>query len=295
MDKKEFVRKGGLDALLKVSIDGQDFVRFTITPESYQTNPQLYGKYLTKVHEFLDGSYKEGDVIARKHFVAELKKQEKQNYTIDALVDPSTKEIVAAVSHGVANVPVSTTDFTHDGNNQFTAVYYARARGNGKSAIAKKYEPALGWLLEEAIRSGKDYSVSKSMVNVGLLTADSRHKRVWDSLTKNYGGGYLPGKKDKEGKEGVGVPTLSEKVGEDYDLNFQEHHKERLVAIPSNSGWTKQMLIKIWAMELEEEYAHKKPGEQGYKPLTNAQYFKDFATKVDKMPGRNVTFKPISQ
>lgn len=293
MVKSDIVRRGGLEDLAKVPIDGQEFVRITINPESYRANPQLCGKYLTKVHEFLDGSYKEGDVIARKHFAAELKNQENQNYTIDALVDPRIKEVVAAVSHGVANVPVSTTDFTHDGDNQFTAVYYARARGNGKTAIAKKYEPALKWLLEEAIESGKEYSASKRMLNVGLLTADSRHKRVWDSLAKNYGGGYLPSEKDKKGREGVGVPTLSEKVGQDYGLNFKEHHKERLVAIPSNGGWTKSMLINIWAMELEEEYAHKKPGEQGYMRLTTAKYFKDFVSAVQKLPGDNVTFTPI--
>lgn len=276
----------GLDDLVDVSIDGQNFARATITPENFRTNPELYGTYLTKIHRFLGESYKGDDVIDRSQFLFELQNPKNQNYTLDAILDPSTNRVVAAVAHGVGNVPVSPSDLSHDEGHQFTAVYYARARGKGKSAIAKKYEPALKWLLENVLKSGQEYSESKGMTNVGLLTADSRHKRVWNSLAQSYGGGYLPP------EDGVGVPTLSEKVGKDYELNFKEHHKEKLVAI-TRVPWTKSMLTNIWAKELEEEYAHKLPGTEGYRPLATAQYFKDFAAAVQKLPGDNVTFIPI--
>lgn len=285
MGRKQ-VAKAGLDALVDISIDGQPFAKVTINPENFRSNPELYGGYLTKIHRFFKESYKGDDVIDKSQFVFELQNPKNQNYTIDAIVDPATNKIVAAAAHGVGNVPVSPNDLTHDGSNQFTAVYYARARGRGKSAIAKKYEPALKWLLENAIKAGQEYSTGKGMKNLGLLTADSRHKRVWNNLAESYGGGYLPV------EEGVGVPTLSEKVGKDYELNFKEHHKEKLVAI-TNGTWTKSMLINIWAKELEEEYAHRKQGEERYMPLATAQYFKNFVAAVQKLPGDNATFTPI--
>ncbi len=278
-----------LDSLVRVAIDAEDFVRVTINQQNYRTNPQLFGRYLTKAQQFLEESYNDGDVIERTQFQSELKNPNNQNYTIDTLVDPKTKEVVAVVVHGVANMPISHDDLNPDGNNQFMAVYYARSRGNGKSAIAKRYEPALKWLLEQAIKSGTEYSAKNSMTNRGLITADSRHKRVWSSLAEAYGGGYVPP------EEGVGVPTLSEKAGQDYELNFKEHHKEKLVAIPSNGSWTKSTLINIWAKELEEEYAHKKSGEPGYRPLTTAKYFKDFADAVKALTGRHIVFSPIIQ
>ncbi len=279
--------KGGLDGLVNVAINGQSYARVTINPRNYRDNPQLYGRYLTKVQKFLAESYKGADVISKEWFEFELKNPKNQNYTIDALLDPTTRKVVAVVSHGVEDVPKSpgTTELVADGENQFTSIYYARSRGGGKYTTSKKYEPELQWLLEHAMISGQKYSTSKGKVNVGLTTVDARHKRVLGNLTANYGGGYLPFE--------VGVPSLSDDVKKDYDKrNFNEDHKEKLLVIPSGK-WTKSRLINVWAKELDEEYNHKKPGQIGYKPLTTAPYFRDFVENVHKMPGRNVTFRPI--
>lgn len=258
----------------------------TINRKNYQANPQFFGRVLTKVQEFIAESYKESDVLSRDEFASELKNPKNKNYTIDTVVDRSTKEVVAVVAHDVADVPrTPSTDELKPGQYQYTSIYYARAKGGGKYTTAKKYEPVLQMLIERIMGSGKKYSNSKGKINIGLITIDSRHKRVLHSLGQHYGGGYTP--------VDLGVSTLDDEiVGKDYEKNFEEHHKERPVVI-TNRRWTKSMLKRVMASDLDQSYNHRKPGQEGYRPLTNAQYFKDFAAEVDAMPGRNVTFRPI--
>ena len=260
----------------------------TINRRNYQQHPQFYGRVLTKVQQFLAESYKESDVLSREEFKFELLQNPKnKNYAIDAVVKGDTKEVVAFVAHEVLDVPKSPSavELQADGQHQYTSIYYARAKGGGKRTTAKRYEPVLEMLIEHVMKSGQKYSASKGKVNVGLITIDSRHKRVFKSLSEKYGGGYLP--------VDLGVPTLSDEVLEkNYCENFEEHHKEKPVVIP-NGKWTKSVLVRVMANDLEESYNDKKPGDKGYKPLTNAKYFKDFVAEVKAMPGRYITFRPI--
>lgn len=259
----------------------------TINRKSYTDNPQFFGRVLTGVQEFIEEHYKPDDVLSRREFAKELKDVQNKNYTIDAVVDRVSKEIVAVVAHDVVDVPQKITrQELVPGDEQYTSVYYATARGGGKFTTSKQYEPVLQMLIENAMQSGQKYSASRGKTNVGFITIDSRHKRVLHGLAQKYGGGYTPVE--------VGVPTLRDGVvDKNYpDSNLIAVHNEKPVVIP-NGKWTKSMLNRVMGSDLDQSYNKLKPGQTGYVPLTNAKYFKDFAAAVNALPGTHVDFKPI--
>ena len=258
----------------------------TLNRDGYRKNPVNTEMILNQVAQFISKHYIKDDALSFEEFKDELQERRNKNYTIDAAVDPKTKEIVAVVAHDVVDVPRAITpQGLPPGQNQYTSIYYAIAKGGSKSKPSEKYEPVLQMLIEHALQSDQKYSVAHGKTNVGLITIDSRHKRVLRAMAKKYGGGYSPVK--------VGVPTLRDDVvGPDYPNNFEEIHKEKPVIIPAKP-WSRRKLIHVMGSDLDQSYNHLKPNEEGYIPLTTAKYFKDFAAATRELPGKNVAFRPI--
>ncbi len=258
----------------------------TLNRSSYKTHPILGKRLLEQVQGFIAEHYMADDVLSQEEFKDEIQEPKNKNYTIDVAIDSNTKEVVAVVAHDVADVPkVITSTELRLGQNQYTSIYYATAKGGGKHNTSKKYEPALQMLIEHAMKSGQQYSASHDKTNVGLITIDSRHKRVLHDLAQKFGGGYSPVE--------VGVPTLRDDVVEqDYHKNFEELHKEKPVVIPSKP-WSKGLFTRVMASDLDQSYNRFKPWEKGYRPLTDTPYFKDFAAAVKALPDGPIAFTPI--
>ena len=258
----------------------------TLNRKGYKQDPISTERLLKQVEQFISKHYIKDDALSLDEFKDELQERRNKNYTINMAVDSKTKEIVAVVAHDVVDVPktISPTKLL-PGQDQYTSIYYATARGGGKYRTSEKYEPVLQMLMGHAMQSDQKYSAAHGKTNVGLITIDSRHKRVLHALAQKYGGGYSP--------VDIGVPTLRDDVvGPDYPSNFEEIHKEKPVIIPAKP-WTKGRFIRVMASDLDQSYNHLKPNEKGYIPLTTAQYFKDFAAAVNTLPEKYVAFKPI--
>lgn len=254
-----------------------------INHKTFTENREVLGEVLKDAQQFLSRRYPKGEVLSLEWFETELGYAKNDAYNILVRKQPGPQgQIVAVLAYDVARVPkapYTRKKIISDRKNHYTSLLYAAARG-------EKYEPELRLLVEQAMQAAQQYSASKHSKNIGILTNDLNRPNVLKELSRKYGGGFL-GKK-------VGVPTLDdETVRADYDNNFVRDHDEKLVAIPLNGKLTKSMAKRLWAHALDDGYNEKKPWHVGYKPLTNAPYFKDFAVEVDAMPGRNVTFRPI--
>lgn len=234
---------------------------------------------LRDAQKFLAGSYSSDEVISYEWAKKELSDKANEAYTW--MVAKHNGEVVGTVVYDIWQVPRSpiTEKLISNGKDHYIPIFYA--------TTAKEYEPVLGSWIERIIQSAKDYSLSKGKRNIGILTGDIKHARVFRELSKLHGGGYI-------GK--IGVPTLDDaKVQENYDINFKAKGHEKLIFIPFQGKWTKSTAKRVVASYLDEGYNEKSPKEQGYKPLTNASYFKQFAEMVDKRnPGRYVIPKPIT-
>jgi len=255
----------------------------TINHKTFTENREVLGEVLKDAQQFLSRRYPRGEVLSLDWFETELGYTKNDAYTIMVRKQPGPKgQVVAVLAYDVAKVPkapYTRKKFISDRKNHYTSLLYAAARG-------EKYEPELRLLVDQAIQAAQEYSASKHRKNVGILTNDLNRPNVLREISRKYGGGFV-------GKN-VGVPTLDdETVRADYNKNFEPDHYEKLLAIPFNGKLTKSMAKRLWAHALDDGYNEKKPWHVGYKPLTTAKYFKEFAAEVDAMPGRNVKFRPI--
>lgn len=255
----------------------------TINHKTFTENRVALGEVLKDAQLFLSRRYPKDEVLSLEWFEKELGYAKNDAYTVLVRKQPGPKgQIVAVLAYDVAEVPkapYTRKKLDSDGKNHYTSLLYAASRG-------KKYEPELKLLVEQAMEAAQEYSASKHRRNIGIVTNDLNRPNVLKELSIKYGGGFL-GKK-------IGVPTLDdETVRVDYNKNFIRDHDEQLVVIPLGGELSKSMAKRLWAHALDDGYNEKKPWDAGYKPLTNAPYFKEFAAQVDATPGRNVKFRPI--
>ena len=200
----------------------------TLNTKGYQERPRSTERLLGQMQKFIVEHYKGDDVLSLAEFQDEIQERRNKNYTIDVAVDKGTKQIVAVVAHDVVDMPKEITpQKLMPGNDQYTSIYYARSRGGGIFTTSKEYEPVLQLMVENAMHSAQQYSHSNGKTNVGLITIDSKHKRVLHNLAQKYGGGYTPVE--------IGVPTLRDDVvGPDYPTsNLVAIHNEKPIVIPN--------------------------------------------------------------
>lgn len=240
-------------------------------------NHEKFDNVLKDAQQFLSQNYPSDEVLSYKHAKQELSDAANEAYTW-AVARQKDGKVVGAVVYDVWPVPRSPIDkkIVSDGRNDYTLLFYVTA--------ANGYEKALTPLLEGAKKTALSYSERKGKNNAGMLTNDLRHKEA----IKEAGGIQL-------GE--IGVPTLEDISDEDYlTKNFQAARKEALMYIPFGKGWTKSRVKRAVASYLEQGYNEKKPGEVGYKPLTKAPYFTEFAEHVDGSgEGRYFNPKPAKQ
>ena len=238
--------------------------------------------------EFLSQYYPSNKVIPLESIMSAISDSTNDAYSF--LIKRNTQgKVEAVVVYDVWNVPRKPLDnkLVADGKNQYTALFYATAAGKGQEQLLRD-------MIDVAQRRARRYSAAKMKKNVGMLTDDVRHIEVLKSL----GGKYL-------GK--VGVPPLNipeELTDEEYEkLNFRtdrvkgKKQYEKLVVLPFDGiKWTKSITERVVASYLDEGYNTRK-GFTGYKPLTQAEYFKEFTQGLYGQNGsgrESIPFKPIT-
>lgn len=231
-------------------------------------NHEYYDRGLRAAQELLARSYSENKVIYYEDAKAELSRHGNDAY--QWIVAAHKGKVVATVVYDVWNVPRSPIDqkLVADGKNQYTSLFYA-------TTSAKKYEPLLKDMIEEAIKRAKSYSRRHGKRNVGILTDDIKHPKVIYELAERFGGGVV-------GK--LGVPTLGEIKR--YRQNFVIDDHETLVEVPFDREWTKSMVARAVGSYLDEGYNKKARDEKGYRPLTQSTGFRKFQRQLTKVPGR---------
>ncbi len=236
---------------------------------------------LRNAQKFLSTRYSSDKVLPYEAAKGILRDKANKDYRW--IVVKQKGNIVALAVSDIWNVPKSTSKdkLISDGKNQYTALFYATSAG-------KKYEPVLEAIINIQVILHADLTSSHYRKrNIGILTDDTRHKRVLRRVVKEMGGlvntyGGSLGK--------TGVPTL--KDTKDYSEIFKTNNYAELVAIPF-CKWTKSLAARAVALYLDEAYNSKEPNEKGYKPLTKAEYFKEFEARLNKQAGRFVEFAPI--
>ena len=243
---------------------------------------------LRDAQEFLSQNYDSNKVIPLESIMSAISDSTNDAYSF--LIKRNTQgKVEAVVVYDVWNVPRKPLDkkLVADGKNHYTALFYATAAG-------KKQEPLLRDMVDVGQRRARRYSAVQGKHNVGMLTDDVRHIDVLKSL----GGKYLTK---------VGVPSLDipeDVTDEEYKkLNFRtdkvkgKKQYEKLIVLPMNgTRWTKSMAERVVASYLDEGYNTRK-GFPGYRPLTQAEYFKEFTQGLNRQygSGRNsIQFKPIA-
>ena len=239
----------------------------TIDNKSHEQNDDV----LREAQKFLSKRYPVDKVLSYEDAKGVL--ADSRNKSYNWIVAKQEGKLVSLVVLDVWDVPKSPSrkELIPDGKNCYTSLCYAVASG-------KKYEPVLEAMLNQHLKPAKSID---SKTNVGMITDDLKHKDVLRALVEKYGGGSL-------GE--IGVPTLKEIAEEEYETNFETNSYTEVAAIP-HTKWTKSLALSVLASYLDEGYNSKGPGEEGYKPLTNAEYFQSFAESLNsRNPGRFVRF-----
>lgn len=251
-------------------------------------NHAQHTKDLRASQKFLSQHYSANKVIPLESIMSAISDSSNDAYSF--LIKKNAQgKIEAVVVYDVWNVPRKPIDnkLVADGKNHYTALFYATAAG-------KEQEPLLRDMVYVAKRRAQQYSAAQGKHNVGMLTDDVRHIDVLKSL----GGKYLAK---------VGVPPLDipeDATDQEYEkLNFRtdrvngKKQHEKLVVLPMNgTKWTRSMVERVVASYLDEGYNTRK-GFAGYRPLTQAEYFKEFTQGLygQYENGRDVVqFKPIA-
>ncbi|MBI3035180.1 hypothetical protein HYY71_02555 [Candidatus Woesearchaeota archaeon] len=233
---------------------------------------------LREAHKFLARRYASDKVIPYEDALQQLSRPENKAYKW--MVATENGQVRAVLVFDIWDVPKSpsTRGLVPDGKNIYTGVYYSKAAG-------KKYEPALQAMIQKAMEitqedSKKFYGGKR---NVGIIAVDDGHTSILRNLAKQYGGGKL---------SYIGVPTMKKIPDDKYnELAFKKQTREDFLAFPFDREWTKSIATRVAASFLDEGWNQKAPGEKGYKPSTNGDYWNPFVERIyAKNPGGRLVF-----
>lgn len=217
--------------------------------------------------EFLTNKYGTDKVAPYQDALKELQRTENKAYKWVVATDNG--QVRAVLVFDIWDVPISpsTRKLVSDGKNIYTGIYYS-------ATANKKYEPALQAMIQKAMEITQEDSRKfyRRKRNVGLIVVDDRHTSILRNLAKQYGGGKL---------SYIGVPTMKEIPDDKYNvLAFKEKTREDFWAFPFERQWTKSIATRVAASFLDEGWNQKAPGEEGYKPSTNGEYWAPFVKRI---------------